>query len=214
MGKKNFKVNQLIDIEYELTGEDGQTIIEYYPSRIRDVYPDYLVIDYPLREGYPLPLHVNEVITLRFIQNQTPYECSVKIISKQSTPVPLLKVTLPKKIIKVQKRNWVRLPYTTEVKYRLAGYRVPYYKGLSVDISGGGLLLHTNHPIDVDEILEIEFAIDDTTISTTCRVVRCTPVKQVYRIALEFIALPEAERDKIMGFIFQKQREMIKKGLL
>ncbi|NLB88476.1 MAG: PilZ domain-containing protein, partial [Syntrophomonadaceae bacterium] len=143
-----------------------------------------------------------------------PYACSVKIISKQISPIPLLKVSKPDKIVRIQKRDWVRLPHNTVVKYKLAGYNVDYFETRSIDISGGGILLQTNHPIDINETLEIIFSLDNITISTTSKVVRCTPADNSYRVALKFNEISETERDKIVGFIFQKQREFIKKGLM
>lgn len=214
MNKKEFKVNQLVDIELEVKGQDGQIVLESYPSRIEDIHNNYLIIAYPFKNGYPVPLHTEESITLKFLQDQTPYACTVKVIGKQTSPIALLKVSKPDKFVRIQKRNWVRLPYITAVKYRPAGYKVDFFESKSIDISGGGLLFQTNHPIDANENLEVEFSLDNLTISTTGKVVRCSSVDNSYRIALKFTDISELERDKIVGFIFQKQREFIKKGLI
>lgn len=214
MSKIKFMVNQLLDIEVEVKGEEGQVKLESFPSRIEDISKDHIIIAYPFKNGYPVPLHTNETISLRFIQDQTPYACDVKVVTKLTAPVALLKVTKPNKIIRIQKRNWVRLPYNTTVKYKLAGYEVDFMEVMSIDISGGGLLLQTNHAIDINENLDIIFKLDNFTISTTGRVVRSFPADNSYRIAIKFEKISEIERDKIVGFIFQKQREFIKKGIL
>lgn len=214
MSKIKFMVNQLLDIEVEVKGEEGQVKLESFPSRIEDISKDHIIIAYPFKNGYPVPLHTNETISLRFIQDQTPYACDVKVVTKLTAPVALLKVTKPNKIIRIQKRNWVRLPYNTTVKYKLAGYEVDFMEVMSIDISGGGLLLQTNHAIDINENLDIIITLENFTISTTSRVVRSFPADNSYRIAIKFEKISEIERDKIVGFIFQKQREFIKKGIL
>lgn len=214
MSKVEFKVNQLIDIELEVMGEDGNTVLESFPSRIEDINREFLLIAYPFRNGYPVPLHTEEVICLRFVQNKNPFACDVKVISKQTSPVALLKVTRPDKIVRIQKRNWVRLPYITTVNYKMAGYEVDFFEALSIDISGGGLLLQTKHPMDINDQLDIIFSLDEITINTISKVVRCFPADNCYRVAVKFDKITEKDRDKIVGFIFQKQREFIKKGLL
>ncbi len=214
MNKNKLKINQLIDIELEVVGEEGNISYESFPSRIEDKTPDYLAIAFPFKNGYPLPIHTGEVICLRFIQDDKAYVCEVKVVSKQTSPVALLKVTMPEKIVHIQKRNWVRLPYNTSVNYRMHDYKVDFSQATSLDISGGGILLQTKHPLDINDLLDIEFCLENILIATVGKVVRCIEAEKSYRIAIKFEKIMEKDRDKIVGFIFRKQREFIKKGLV
>ena len=214
MNLDKLKINQLIDIVLEMpTGEGSNPVCEYLPSRIEDLAKDRLTIAMPFKHGYPVPIRIGEYIRLKFIQNKEAYTCDVQVVGRHLSPIAVLKVTMPEKVIHIQQRNWVRFPYNTQVKYRRHNSNDDLSQAISIDISGGGLLMLTKHPLEVNMLLDVEFSLDNLTISAIGTTIRCIPVDDLFRVGIRFEEITQKDCDKIIGFIFQKQREIIQKGL-
>lgn len=85
------------------------------------------------------------------------------------------------------------------------------------DISGGGLKLQTSCPYPVESTLICQFTLGTDTFTLTSIVKRCFRIKDIierYDVGVAFTALEETDRSKIIAFIFDKQRTLLKKGLI
>jgi c-di-GMP-binding flagellar brake protein YcgR len=87
------------------------------------------------------------------------------------------------------------------------------------DISAGGLKLVTEYKLELGQLLDLDLSfIGPNFESVLGKVVRVN--KRVkndqtrYEIGAEFLGLGRAERDKLMSWLFAKQRELRKKGLI
>lgn len=214
MNSSLLQVNQLIEIEIEREKNSGELVKELYSSRIEDKDNDTLTIAYPLKNGYPVPIRNNEEIKIKIIYKQDAYIGEVTVISQTASPILLLKVTKPKKMVKIQMRNWVRHPCFMPVNYVVLSEGPTVYKANSLDISGGGMLLQTKHDWAVNTSLYIEFTLDNCLIKANSKVVRSTPMDKEYKTAIEYEKMLEREREQIVRFIFQKQRELLRKNIL
>ncbi|HZJ84420.1 MAG TPA: PilZ domain-containing protein [Syntrophomonadaceae bacterium] len=221
MDKKLLKINKLVDITVERETPSGKLVQETFASRIEDIDRKHLYLAYPLKNGAPFPVRNNEIVTLKFLYKDDLYECTVKALASLTSPIILLKTTKPEKFVRIQLRNWVRHPCHTLVEFKIIDNgkggqdtESPTYQEYSIDISGGGMLLHTKQTLDAGTMLYVEFNLDDCLITANSRVVRSAPIDNDFRTAVEFVDIKEKEREKIVSYIFRKQREILKKRLL
>lgn len=118
-----------------------------------------------------------------------------------------------------QKREFVRLNIALPVRFRIIdeegeGNPDKIEEGVTIDISAGGALLYTPTKLQVGQKLEIELQFsEDESFFCQAHIIRLFKTDQI-RIAIEYDDVSEAQRDKIFRFIFEKQREWIKKGIL
>jgi len=211
-----FRPNQLIEIELGTGAQDEQS--ECFASRIEEVLPQSLVVAAPIKHGALLHVAAGEIITLRLHFDGIPYSALCRVQSRSNQGLPLLKITRPENISRVQQRSWVRIEVLLPLEYRMAGYPIDYYQTTTADLSGGGCLMVANHPIDLDTLLDLRLTISESFIlECQGRVTRSQQVensKKRHKIGIRFENLNDATIDRIVAFIFQKQRESLKKGNL
>jgi c-di-GMP-binding flagellar brake protein YcgR len=109
----------------------------------------------------------------------------------------------------------VRVKADIPFYYRMAGYPVDYYCAVGCDISGGGICIFSSHFIDVDTRLEMKIIFPEFRMEVIGQVRRCWMDKktEAYKTGIEFEKIEEENQDKLVSFIFLKQREIIQKGI-
>ncbi len=83
------------------------------------------------------------------------------------------------------------------------------------DISGGGLRASCRMPLPINQEVYGKVFLEDEIVSFKGIVVRCNAVVNElgnYEIGISFVDMDEEKRSKIIAFIFDKQRRMMKKG--
>jgi c-di-GMP-binding flagellar brake protein YcgR len=211
----DLRVNQLLEIEMEY---NEKKVI--FASRVEEIEQEYLVIAAPIRKGIlQMPPSGTEIL-IQFRHRETLWGFQSQVIAKRLRPIPVWLIKKPSKFIKLaQKRNWVRLGVTLPLQFEfLDRDDDEKYEGFTVDISGGGLLLSSYYECKTGERLKLDLLLnEENTISLVARVVRTfdkdEKALQRYRVALEYEDISEILRDKVIKFVFDKQRENIRKGL-
>ncbi len=82
------------------------------------------------------------------------------------------------------------------------------------DISGGGFRAHGRMPLPKDIIIDGVIELGNENVPFRGKVVRCEAVQgeyETYEIGVSFDGIDDAIRSKIVGFIFEKQRKMMKR---
>lgn len=191
-----------------------------YRTRIEEMGNRVLSIGVPISEGQFIPLREGTAIEIIFADEVSAYSFSTTIIKRLSYPIPTFIVEQPKKIKKIQRRRFVRVPLVYPFKYH-----VFEEDGLSAekngfinDLSGGGLLFKAKENLSAGTIVYLKIKISDTEMELPARVVRSQKdieaEKDYYIISVEFQDITEKIRDKIISYVFDIQREMRKKGLI
>lgn len=119
----------------------------------------------------------------------------------------------------LQKRYWFRLQTSSEFEWVTAeeaekARRINYKKDQLVDISGGGLCFTTSEKLNSGD--EIKLLLDTGTgkpMYLDGHVVRVDEVtdqeKTVNRVSVQFGELLEGERDRIINYIMDRQRDAV-----
>lgn len=215
------KVNSVIEVEIGMnsTNPKGSNV---YRTRVEDVQKDGFLIGIPIDKGVLVPVHTGSEIIVWHWDNSASYAHYCKVIGRKHEPIPLLFLSWPYDVKKIQRRNFVRIPINITLEHRLLSNEKEeekkFQKSLTRDLSGGGAQFISKENYKKGDKLEVIIHLDDNKIVTKAL------VKRVYNeyingidrilVGIEFLNIPEKSRDTIIRFVFSKQRELIKKGVL
>lgn len=90
-------------------------------------------------------------------------------------------------------------------------------KATARDLSGGGFRCSINRKFSVGDVLEGYLYIGSAKIEfkvVVLRVIEDDMYPNTFEIGCSFTDVDEVDRSKIIGFIFEKQRNIVKKGLI
>ncbi|MEN6389246.1 MAG: PilZ domain-containing protein [Syntrophomonas sp.] len=163
------------------------------------------------------PFKVESPVNIFLGRNGSLYTSSSKVVDMELGPYSWMQLALPDKLRRIEMRHWVRIKANLNLRYRLARYNWPYYEASTLDISGGGLLFTAPHI--VDEKLELELGIhmpDQRLVDSIVEVKRCegysTRWGNRYKIGCSFKEIGNGPRESLIKYVFNKQRDMLKRG--
>ncbi|MGV2886109.1 flagellar brake protein [Paenibacillus taichungensis] len=141
------------------------------------------------------------------------YQFKTKVITQSGNSPIQLQLAIPKdgEILKVQKREYFRVPAALTFELEKSQTRLSNQQYRTRDISGGGLsFIAAERPFQDDErdlkgILFIESGESSSVIPFEGRVVYQKPVNQEFQVALEFTKIRESHRDAIIKFCMKVQ---------
>ena len=214
MNPNNLKINQLVEIELN----EGN-IVEYLPSRIEEIKEDYLYISMPMRKGTLLPMRLGQEIRVITRYKNSTVGFLTRIVGRRREPIPYLIINKPEVILPIkQKREYVRLNVSLPVRFKIIDEedKNEIEEGITIDISAGGVLFSTKAEVKKGQKIEIEITLSlEKTFSCQADAIRIFEKAEnnAIWVAVEYNDISEADRDRIFKFIFEKQREWIKKGI-
>jgi c-di-GMP-binding flagellar brake protein YcgR len=85
----------------------------------------------------------------------------------------------------------------------------------TADLSGGGLRVQTHNAFELGEFIKGEFKISDSWVSFKGEVVRCEKKDHNrFEVGIKFLELDSITQSKIVAYVFEVERNLIKKGLM
>lgn len=116
-----------------------------------------------------------------------------------------------------QKRNWFRLKTDAEFLWISVDQvgKGNYNKDKLIDISGGGLSYSTDKPINYGDEIRLLLALGDRTpMPLNGRVLRIRQNQSINTVSVQFIGIRDGQRDRIISWITNKERNAIQEELL
>lgn len=174
-------------------------------ARVREVRSELLVLTLPMVAGEPMKLEPGERLSLRWTEE----ELVIAAFRGTEKGGLLAKVEILETLTR-QRRGFFRwaVPLPVRFTVRSEDGRSPAQIAHTLDISGGGLCVPWNEPLEVGREIEIDLALDREPMHASARVVESRPNPDgpaAYHLALEFVRISEADRSRIVRFIFRKQ---------
>ncbi len=212
------RINQPVEIELNYTSG-----INTFKSRVEGISDDNIVIAAPMLNGQVIPVKNGINMRVSYLDNIALYTFDSIVLSSNLRPVPTLTLDKPGSLKRVQRRNFVRIDARLPMVFTLLKENLESgsedYDATTIDVSGGGLMFSTDCSLHLHDILEVKLALTDNVYVTALgKVVRIVEKKQqdkhTFSVGLEFSIIEEGERDKIIRYIFNQQRELRRKGLL
>lgn len=205
-----------------------------YRSRLEEQDWTRLWIAVPLLGADEVPIFPQSEVEISYIlttdNGAGNYSFRAPVLAVQRIPVRCLVVPVPEKVVKTQLRQFVRMKCDFEVQVRLlrdaegsspAAPRVESQEAFVArvrDISGGGLLLG-DVPADLDDGVSLELRlflpksdIPETVVGRVARTLTDEEGRKSYGI--EFTAIRETTRENIIRYVYERQRELRKRGAL
>jgi len=219
LAAEELKINDRVEIRIQNPYYAGK-----YSSRVEEILPNTIVLAAPLKRGVIVPLRAGDTITVSYYGQTAGYSFTTKVIGASYQKLPLIAVQKPQKVNKIQRRNYIRIPASIPVRFLvLDDQRQPagsdLYSTETLDISGGGALIISPVKLSRDDCLDIELDLPRRgTIRVLGRVARVEKKKSEYGprylIGVDFSVIDKADREKIIQYVFELQREMRRKGLI
>lgn len=226
-----FNINGKVEIRME----DGD-----YKSIIQDVTDQYIAISIPTKEGSYVPLRPGEKVEVIYYFEKELYKFITVIIGRRIDRIPILLLSIPDKLEKIQRRRHVRIPVVVPIKYAKMNSKVELEykkyqngvqlntrlnftstgmmlnissKGIMLDISGGGVRVNMKDDLSYENFVLIALPLEDEDFIVKSKVVRVENQNDGQKVyGLRFIDLDEKDRDKIVKYIFKLMRDQRKKA--
>jgi len=85
----------------------------------------------------------------------------------------------------------------------------------TLDLSGGGLRVFTNNEFELGEFVKGEFKISDSWVTFKGEIIRCEKKDyNRFEVGIKFLELDSITQSKIVAYVFEVERNLIKKGLM
>ncbi|MDD3269359.1 MAG: PilZ domain-containing protein, partial [Syntrophomonadaceae bacterium] len=207
------KINKLIEIEIDIDKRNPEQK-EVFASRVEDLRRDAIVVAAPYKRGTLVPVPVGEEVLIRIGKDGTYHLFHTKVAARIAGHQPVLNLSLPFKVTKIQMRNWVRVDTNLPMLFRPAGSESDFIETTVIDISGGGICMLNGEAIAKDTLLEMEIIFPDKFIlKINGTVTRNLDENKPVKIGVCFQEINERDQERIVGYVFKKQREHIRKGV-
>ena len=224
--------------ELTITIEKDDEYIDLKTSVIElDQKKETFKIYNPIHKSRVYTMVIDKIYKFRYIDdNSGIYTFDGRIIQRvKEKQILILVVKFEGNVEKSQRRAFFRMDLIKRVKINLpidervnsaeklekVKQQIEFYPKeiLLKDISGGGFGFLTNDIFSIGDVFLAEINLDGTIIEVIGKVVRKNTIPNdqnnyKYGLGVEFKCLDTKTRREIINYIFKKQRELRKKGLI
>ncbi len=211
----NLNVNQQIELKIKRGPYHGT-----YPSKIEDITENQIKVMPPYVKGELLPLRQGLKLKVYFTGNNATFGFHSRVISRIKDPIPLLIILPPKEIVRIQRRDYFRLNVRESVKYRRINKDEESLEDLketvTSDLSGGGVrIILEEEELNPGTLVEVFIDLPEIEdVPIIGKVVQLYDLPEGEAAGINFIDLHSRTRDQIIGWLFEYQRKLRRKGLL
>ncbi len=175
---------------------------------------DTLSLAAPRQGGRVVSLPLRSAFVVAYTHREVPCEVDAELVAAPGRLSPdhyVARVTgAPRRM---QRRGAVRVPVHLIARAALDGRDGPSIGSVTENLSAGGALLRSSEPLGAggEVRLTVQCGGGVGTLDLEGRVVRCdrTPdAGRPWRVAIAFEDMPEADEDRLVRLVFQRQREL------
>jgi c-di-GMP-binding flagellar brake protein YcgR len=188
---------------------------------------DVAYIAAPIHEGNIYPVRLGSKLNGYFINKDDLFKCKAIVLDRTVRDnLAYLKIELKGDIEKIQRRQFFRFDYSVPITYRIVtsmnpevNQKIPFIKTITRDLSGGGLCLLLEEKVNIGEQVECELPVNNEKVvrffgKVTRSSMRDPEEKYKFEIGVSFRKIEYKDREAVIGFIFEEQRKLRKKGLI
>ncbi|NRG43809.1 flagellar brake domain-containing protein [Bacillus sp. CRN 9] len=188
------------------------------------------ICDQQLHVSYPVNIETNKTT---FLLEGTQAKCMVlskreglfsfdcEVTGREKKNIPVIKLSYSDKeiMVKMQKREFVRVDAAVDVAVHPIGNQFAPFVTVTEDISAGGIAIRVKNPFSylagMSFITWLVLPMKDGQfhyVKTECEVVRLRAVNELKSVlSLKFKAVPSDVRQKLIRFCFERQLTLMKK---
>jgi c-di-GMP-binding flagellar brake protein YcgR len=208
-------------IELEATIDGAPVVV---PGDIVMVTDEVVTVRVRVSREGDVPIHGGTAVSGFVMDKGGVFRFDSVVIKRLRSAGQLEMLLEPPDDMHEERRNYFRFSYGLPVRLRLLGEDDrpgARYFAESLDLAGGGLAVSMDASLDAGARLLVRIRLEDpneSPVEAIGHVVRSVEQPSIrareYRVAIVFDKIAEAERQRLIQFIFGKQREFRQKGLL
>jgi len=191
-----------------------------YRTKVEDVDDDILVVATPIEQGTVVPIRPGTEVQLEYKDLKVPsegrYRVSTVVEKRESEPIPTLTLRLLGQWERLQDRMFVRVDVFLEATFApVVDGQVQAVRQCTIhNLSGGGLWMQAAEELPEGGLVWICLPFKKTTVQTYGEIVRVKQLEAGFGYGVAFVNIPERERKGIIQYVYQRQLELRRKGLL
>ncbi|MBB4823786.1 c-di-GMP-binding flagellar brake protein YcgR [Sporosarcina luteola] len=192
-----------------------------YKSKVVDLGPDYIMIDYPIHmetDRTAFFMDGTHLLVTFVDKNKISYAFRTEVKGRLNRGIPMLQLSYPgdQELIKIQRREYVRVETPIDVAVNDGN---GFDQFVAADISAGGIALHLGQKEEFEEnqrlslFIVLPFLNDDIHyVHTEALSVRSWEKDGRRLASLQFTEMMDADRQHIIRFCFERQLQRRKEA--
>lgn len=226
------KLGNRVEMVFPVKSGSDDTI--EYASQILDFGDDSIICAMPIYEGHIVPLQEGKRFEGYFYSDNKIYRaaCSVRSRGREDN-LHIVEVELDSALIRVQRREYFRLscimPATLSIVTGISKGQTVVKDNSNqgdeqettiVDISGGGIRTFSKIQYEKDDKVLIHFTLhfnnykkEKNVLGRIVESFKNTNDDSMYDNRIQFIDISDSDRDEIVKYVFEQQRNILKKEL-
>lgn len=189
-----------------------------YRTKIEDVGQNSVTVLSVFDKSKLVSLRIDTEVEVIFFDESSTYAFNARIVDRISSPIYAYILSISSEVKKIQRRKYFRVPviYPLSVSKIILNKLSEPIKGSTLNLSGGGMLFQLSESLDVGTRISVELNLPNLKVNTYAKVVRTTRDEEnkFSIMGAEFEGLSVQERDKIIHFVLNIQRNLLRKGLI
>jgi len=200
--------------------------MEKYKCRLVERKDNILYIDYPINVKTNRTTFLVDGTQLRvsFVEGKSGYQFETEILGRMVQGIPMMMLLYPGDdlVIKVQRREFVRIDTSVDVAIHPLDKEFQPFTTITEDISAGGSLVVLNHSVNMNPGMKIRtvFVLPMQNgdihymdmVSTVVRVLKKKGTNQDL-FSILFKDVTPLQRQQLLRFTFDRQLALKKKGI-
>lgn len=176
-----------------------------FSTRILKLEENCFLVGLPPKPSDFTGLEQGQAIVVKYADKLGQYYFFSTVKGGGEWPYRYYALQYPEKIYRIQRRENVRISINNPVTYRSLGKEKT--EGVGRDLSAGGIRFWGSAPVKVGEVIEIylDFLFEDAIAG---RVLRCEEQNGKWDISTAFVDLGEYMQEKIIQWLFVRQRRL------
>lgn len=207
---------------YDIYGDKVKPVLvsqfETYDERL-----NLMEIHVPFLEGHLYPVHPGTNMDVIFSKGKDTFSFKAQAFDRVfQDGIAILKVRPVSTIEKIERRSFFRMLCSLEVEYRVVEVfpientgAETYTRAVTRDISGGGVCLVLDTKLKPGTLLEAFMKLGRRIrfVGVVARSIEFREKgKLLYETGVEFKFIENRDRERIISYVFETQREQLKKG--
>ncbi len=211
---EELKVGDKLEIQLRAdTNRESPLIV----SQVVDIKGDRIFISNPMKQGMIYNLRNGQRIKVIFYREEKGiFRFSAEVKSKIENNLTIYEITPADQAEKIQRRYFFRFEVVKRVLIKEKD-EIEAHQAVTKDISGGGMKVYSKKSYGLGTKVACRvFLHEEEETYVTGEVVRCEFDLELreYILGINFTDIRESTRNRIISFIFEKQRLLRKKGLI
>lgn len=214
-GDRVKKFDVVINSKLEVKWADG-----IYKTLVQDSNSKNILISIPVVGGVYLTLKTGEEIELVYYDNgENIFSFKCRVINRiKENNISYYSITLPYDVIKIQRRNYVRVD-TVQVIKNIKKYEKEtngqaddkISNALLLDLSGGGMRIKFREKLEKSDVISAKIGSENEEVLIKGKIVRVDITEDKrYIYGISFEELDNRTRERIIQIVFRIMREQRK----